>query len=445
VALVLSAVLVLPAPAGAAADREREHRVTPCSRGLVALTFDDGPSPAVTPHLVRLLRRLGVPATFFMVGDRVAGHPDLARLVHRAGFAIGNHTWAHTDLTTQTGSEIRRALRDTRDAIVEAGVPAPTLARPPYGAVDDRVRRVLARAGYLSVLWTIDSRDWAGGTPHRIAQRVIAGVHRHRVNLVLQHDGVTHSPSSVRAVTAEVTTLRRRGFCFAGLDAAGRPTPPVPRVTVSADERRVQEGGRVRLTVRLDRPTTRATIVRTSAGTVRVAAGRQAAHLRFRARQDATDEVVERVTFVVRPGRGLEPGPQEGALGVVDDDPPPQVRLTPATATSSPLLTTDATIGVRLDRSSDRPVRVEVRSPLGGTSVDVPAGARRAALTLTVPVGRPRDGLREVPVRITRVDHGVPGPATALTVHPPARTAAQATRDAVAAIRWPVVALPALF
>ncbi|HWU22343.1 MAG TPA: polysaccharide deacetylase family protein, partial [Nocardioides sp.] len=71
-------------------------------RGLVALTFDDGPVAGRTEHLVHLLRGLHVPATFFMVGSRVAAAESTARAVARAGFPIGNHTWAHRDLALQS-------------------------------------------------------------------------------------------------------------------------------------------------------------------------------------------------------------------------------------------------------------------------------------------------------------------------------------------------------
>lgn len=443
---IVTAALVLGGAPHAGAAPGREHHVRACSRGLVALTFDDGPSTTVTARMVRLLTRLEVPATFFMVGTRVADHPELARLVAEAGFAIGNHTWEHTDLTEQTSPEIRRALQRTRHALVEAGVPAPTLARPPYGAVDDRVRGVLDAAGYTAVLWTVDSRDWADGTPRQIADRVLAGVHPHRTNVVLQHDGVTRSPLTLRALPREITTLRKRGYCLAALGADGRPTPPVPVATVTAARHRVVEGGRVRLTVHLDRPTTRATTVRTTSGTVSVPAGRQSAALWFRAAQDRTDEVLEEATTKVYGGRGVQPAMVAQALvRVVDDDPAPVARLASAGVAASPLLTTVARIDVRLDRSSDRPVRVVTRSPLGRVGVVVAAGSREATLTLAVPPGAPRDGVRRLAVRVVQVVHGSPGADATLTVRPPDRTAAQARRDAVAAIRWPVSVVPRMF
>ena len=458
VVLALAVLLLGSAPAVGAPGRDRP--VTPCSRGLVALTFDDGPAPEVTPRLVRRLTRLGVPATFFMVGTRVAAHPELARSVADAGFVIGNHTWEHTDLTAQSGPEIRRALRRTWHALVGAGAPAPTLTRPPYGALDDRVRRVLAAAGYTPVLWTIDSRDWSGGTPRQIARRVLSGVHPHRANIVLQHDGVTRSPATLRAIPREVRALRQRSYCFAALGPDGRPRPPVPIAGVSADRPRVVEGGRVRLTVRLDRPTSRATTALVAAGgsatsgtdfemtthRVRFGVGDQVAHLWLRTRQDDVDETAEQVDLKVFGGRGVQPAlVWQAGVSIADDDPPPVARLLDASVTAAPLLGTNVSLRVRLDRPSDRPVRVQVRSRLGRAGVVVPVGGRTATLTLTVPPAAPRDGVRDLPVRIVGVAHARAGADAVLTVRPPRQSPAEATAAALAAIRWPVVTVPGLF
>ncbi|MGY2704193.1 MULTISPECIES: polysaccharide deacetylase family protein [unclassified Nocardioides] len=416
--VALVAAVLVPAPATAAPAR-------PCSRGLVALTFDDGPLASVTPRVVRLLVRLDVPATFFMVGDRVAAHPELVRLVDRAGFAIGNHTWAHTDLTTQTPAEARHALVTTRHALLDAGVQPTDLARPPYGAVDDRVRRVMAGLGLVPTLWTIDSRDWTGLSPRRIANGVVGHVRRHRINVVLQHDGVTNSPATVRALPHEIATLQQRGYCFASLDAHGEPAAPVPVISVSPDRRRITEGDRVRLTVRLDRPTTRATRVHTAAGSVEVAAGRQVAHLWFRAPQDRADERPEDVTVFAGT-----------VVRVVDDDPPPVVSVVDATVTASPLVPVAATVAVHLDRPRDRPTRVVVRSDLGPARITVPAFSRHGVGTVSVPATARG---REVAL------HAAGASSATLTIEPSGRTWLEAARAAVARVRWPDVRVRPIF
>lgn len=436
VALVAAALLpwvaAAPAPAAAAPGPR------PCSRGLVALTFDDGPSPAVTARMTRLLRREQVPATFFMVGTRAQAHPELVRLVARRGFAIGNHTWAHAGLTTLTVPEVRRSVRATQRALVDAGVAPTRLVRPPYGAADTRVQKVLTGLGLTSTLWTIDSRDWAGRTPQQIREAIVAAVRPHRTNLVLQHDGVGNSPATLRALPRLITALRERGYCFGSLDSAGRPVPPVPVARVETDPRRVPEGGRVPVTVRLDRPTSRATSVRVNGTAVRFGVGEQVARVRVRVPQDRDDEHGERLAIRLDRPRGVRlAGPT--SVGVVDEDPAPEVTLETSPVVASPLGEVTARVGVHLDRASDRDLEVVARSPLGRASVTVPAGWRAAELTFPVPVGTPRDAVREVPVRL------VGGASATLVVRPPTRTRAEAARALVAGLSWPRLVLPTLF
>jgi peptidoglycan-N-acetylglucosamine deacetylase len=377
--------------------------------------------------MVRLLTRLEVPATFFMVGNRAESDPELVRLVDRAGFAIGNHTWAHADLTEQSAKEARHALAETQRALIDAGVQPTDLARPPYGAVDDRVRKLIAKEHLVPVLWTVDSLDWTGLSPKQIEKKVVAAVRPHRTNVVLQHDGVTNSPATLRALPGEIATLRERGYCFAALDASGNPTPPVPRATVRAEHARITEGDRVRLTVRLDQPTTRATRVPTPAGPVRIPAGEREARVWFRSPQDRTHEVVEDIAL----------GPH-ALLRVLDDDPAPVVSLDDATVTASPLLPITADITVRLDRPSDRDVTVVVRTPLAPVEVVVPARSLQASGSVPVPVGRPAQKVRALEVRGD-------GATATLTVQPPEQTWLEAARQAVAGVRWPAIRLPQTF
>lgn len=196
-----------------------------CRSGRVALTFDDGPSATVTPRLVRALRRLDVPATFFMVGRRVSEAPAAARLVARSGFTIGNHTEDHADLTTLSAAQVRAELWATSKALRRAGVTPSRLVRPPYGATNAAVERVVRGLGLVSVLWNVDSRDWTGLPTRRITSGVLGQVrvHGRHGSVVLQHDGVDNSPATLAAVPREVRRLRAQGYCFVALDARGEP------------------------------------------------------------------------------------------------------------------------------------------------------------------------------------------------------------------------------
>lgn len=220
VSLLLTTLLVAPSDnASASITHLTQDR---CRSGRVALTFDDGPSPTVTPAIVRVLQDRDVPAAFFMIGTKVAAHPEVARLVADAGFTIGNHTWDHADLTDLSRREIRSELARTRWALRDAGVAPSAYVRPPYGAADDRVRAILARMGVQAAYWTVDSEDWTGLAPRQIRRRTVALVEDRgrRGSVVLHHDGVDNSSATLAGLPREIDRLRRDGYCFVPLDRA---------------------------------------------------------------------------------------------------------------------------------------------------------------------------------------------------------------------------------
>lgn len=313
--VVLALVLLPWSPAAAA----KPHRPRPCSAGLVALTFDDGPSATVTPRLVGILRERKVPATFFMVGSRVRSAPAQARLVEREGFQIANHTWSHARLPGLDNRGIARELGSTARALRRARVRPGPLMRPPYGAVDPRVRRVIKRQGLVPVLWSVDSNDWRGGSSGEIAGRVL-GQLRRGSNVVLQHDGVNNSPASVGAVPRIVREARRRGYCFTDLTDRGRARVPVPELTATVTAGREAGPEPIVLTLSLDRPTSRPVglTVTTGPGTatsgadytpvtrqVRFRVGETRAQVTVPVQDDAAVEDLETVLLSLSHGRGL--------------------------------------------------------------------------------------------------------------------------------------------
>ncbi len=374
--VVSALVLVLPSGPAEAAPR-------PCSSGLVALTFDDGPASGPTGELLDILTARHVPATFFMVGERIRAAPRAARRVAAGGFGIANHSYRHEQLTRLSDDAIRATVRRTRQAAGAAGVPMSRLMRPPYGAVDARVRSVLSGAGAVPVLWTVDPQDWrTGRSTDAIASSVLAQLRPHRTNIVLQHDGVANSPRSVAAVPRIIRTARARGYCFARLGPAGTPVPPVPAVSVSDARVTERSGSRSALTfrVRLDQPTSRATsvVLRSAGGSARAGVDHLAQRVRVRfplgvtravvrvpVLGDRLDEPTETVRMRLSAPRGLTIG-RTGARGIIrDDDAPPAVRLADLSVTEPATGQLAASVPVTLSRPSGRRVSVRVRTVVG--------------------------------------------------------------------------------
>lgn len=135
----------------------------------IALTFDDGPNAATTSQILSILEKENVHASFFVVGSRIAGNEALLRQMYTDGDEIGNHSWSHPDLTTLKPDQVRQQVVMTQQAVEAAGVPAPTLFRPPYGAVN---KSVLSNIPLMVMFWNEDPQDWAANSPEQVEQAV---------------------------------------------------------------------------------------------------------------------------------------------------------------------------------------------------------------------------------------------------------------------------------
>jgi len=123
-------------------------------RDEVCLTFDDGPDPRWTPMVLDMLAELGASATFFVLGEAVAAHPDLVARQAETGHEVGVHNWVHTDVYGVEVDALRDSVDRTITAIQNAGAPQPALWRPPYGRVDAPALMVAAERDLDILLWS---------------------------------------------------------------------------------------------------------------------------------------------------------------------------------------------------------------------------------------------------------------------------------------------------
>lgn len=157
-------------------------------RGEVALTFDDGPDPEITPWVLDLLDGAGARATFFCIGRRVEARPDLAAEIVRRGHRIENHTWSHphTFAWYLPPAQRREVLR-AQEAIERAAGRAPSLFRPPAGFRNPFTERELFHAGLTLASWTRRGYDTVVREPREILRRLLKGLSAGDV--LLLHDG----------------------------------------------------------------------------------------------------------------------------------------------------------------------------------------------------------------------------------------------------------------
>ena len=121
---------------------------------VVAITFDDGPSPDTTPRVLDALRDADARATFFILGRHAEQHPKIVERMVREGHEIANHTYSHGILVFAGAREITRELLRTHRLLLASGAPPPRLFRAPHGFRNPVVVRVARRLGYRVVGWT---------------------------------------------------------------------------------------------------------------------------------------------------------------------------------------------------------------------------------------------------------------------------------------------------
>ena len=158
----------------------------PATARRVALTFDDGPDH-MTRQYLDVLDDLGVPATFFIIGDRAQQHPELVRDYMRRGHQIASHGYDHTRFT-RLGP---RALLDqcTRTERALGGqITGRPWVRPPHGSIDATSLVTLLASGYTVAMWSLDSKDYGDHDPAVIAERCSAK-HVAPGEVLLFHEG----------------------------------------------------------------------------------------------------------------------------------------------------------------------------------------------------------------------------------------------------------------
>lgn len=180
------------------------------AKKVVALTFDDGPDPTLTPRLLKTLKNYKVPATFFEVGSSVIKYPNISRLVLKYGDQIGNHSWSHPQLTDLTNAKALRQISLTDAAIYKATGTIPYYIRPPYGAVNSRIGNLYDRP---IVRWSVDSRDWSYLNTAKTVNHVLSTTTNG--SIILMHD--IHA-TSVAAVPQIIRSLKKRGYTFVTLE-----------------------------------------------------------------------------------------------------------------------------------------------------------------------------------------------------------------------------------
>jgi peptidoglycan-N-acetylglucosamine deacetylase len=182
----------------------------PRDRPVVALTFDDGPSE-YTPGFLDVLREKHVAATFFEVGQEMAGREGTMRRILREGDEIGNHTMHHREFPGYAEIAPDSALIERYTHF------HPCLFRPPGGGVDSSVISTAAALGMETITWDVDPRDWTTPGSAAVYSRVVGAARPG--SIIVMHDGGGPRGGTLAALPAIIDTLRARGYRFATVSA----------------------------------------------------------------------------------------------------------------------------------------------------------------------------------------------------------------------------------
>ena len=217
---------VLPYPKPANANKGEELRLYGyhLPPKTIALTFDDGPHPKYTDEIAAILKQYNAPGVFFEVGQNLGkvdtdNHITVSKLASITrellddGFAVGNHSYSHAQLNKETGDALQLEIVGTDNLLKTVDTRRSSLFRFPYGADNDEGLKLVSSRQLQTVMWNIDSMDWADPVPDSIVQRVLKEIDEEKRGIVLFHD--IHE-RTVKALPKILERLSADGYRFAG-------------------------------------------------------------------------------------------------------------------------------------------------------------------------------------------------------------------------------------
>lgn len=173
-------------------------------RGYVAFTFDDGPNPQTTPAVIDALEKYNIPATFFIVSQRLVGKSgeksrEVLQREIKAGFTIASHSYSHPNLRGSNATKLSLEIDDAVRILARESGKKIGLFRAPFGALDASSRGWLKKRGLTEAFWSVDTLDWKAKDSERLRKKVMTMIVKQEGGVVLMHD--------VKPITAKIAGL----------------------------------------------------------------------------------------------------------------------------------------------------------------------------------------------------------------------------------------------
>ncbi|MBS1197298.1 MAG: polysaccharide deacetylase family protein [Proteobacteria bacterium] len=194
----------------------------------LVLTFDDGPHPVYSEEISSILAQYGVPAVFFQVGRNIgsigadgktqlSSRAKISRKLVAGGNVLGNHSFTHAQLSKTSGDSLKAEITNTDLMLKAVSKDRANLFRFPYGARNSESMAALEALQLKSVMWNVDSLDWADPVPSSIADRVLRAIDKEGKGIVLFHD--IHQ-RTIKALPLILDRLIAEGYQFATWDGS---------------------------------------------------------------------------------------------------------------------------------------------------------------------------------------------------------------------------------
>jgi peptidoglycan/xylan/chitin deacetylase (PgdA/CDA1 family) len=179
----------------------------PTEGNRVAFTFDDGPIPGVTTRILDEFKKRQLHATFFMIGQQIAAHPELARRVLAEGHDVGNHTYTHPKLPSLDYDQANAEIQKTAEVMLETMNHRPVWFRPPYGELRPDQFRLVQKHGLRSVFGDVSTKDWSQPGEDKILAKILNDTQPG--SIIICHD---FSEQTANCLGQALDGLLERGF-----------------------------------------------------------------------------------------------------------------------------------------------------------------------------------------------------------------------------------------
>lgn len=178
----------------------------------IALTFDDGPHPKKTGEILDILDKYDIKATFFVIGQNAEKHPEIVSDEAERGHEIANHSYTHPNLSKIGYEKIKEEIEKTDEIIKKAANITPKLFRPPTGAYSESIVKVAKEYGKTTIIWTVDTLDWANAPKDDIVKNIKSNVQNG--SIILFHDFTGKDAHTKEALEEIIPYLKEQGYEF---------------------------------------------------------------------------------------------------------------------------------------------------------------------------------------------------------------------------------------